>query len=51
VKNLQKVFCKTLGKGFSPKTLKGFPENLYGFFTLCKKTNRRGLVYVLVKNP
>jgi hypothetical protein len=34
-KNLKKVFCKTLGNGFSPKITKGFAENLYGFFTLC----------------
>jgi hypothetical protein len=33
----RRVFWKTLGEGFSPKTLFGFPENNYGFFTLCEK--------------
>jgi hypothetical protein len=52
-----KVFWKTLGKGLSPKTIFGFPEIHYGFFTLCEKplwvfwNTFRGSIFVLVKNP
>jgi hypothetical protein len=36
VKNILKIFWKTLGKGFSPKTLFGFQENHYSYFLLCE---------------
>jgi hypothetical protein len=44
--NPLKVFWKTLGKGFSPKTLFGFQENLYRFFTLYEKLLRVGVRYM-----